>query len=66
MPDDELLKSLIRLVVAIELFRRGRISESQAILAELKSSTFGASTRIQLALAFAGREPWAGYPYPDW
>jgi hypothetical protein len=56
----------VLLVLVIELFRRGRITESEAILAELESSGIGAWDRIHLALGFAGREPWGGYPYPDW
>lgn len=59
-------QSGVLLVIAIELFRRGRLSESQAILDELGSSRFDAGIRVHLALAFAGREPWGGYPYPDW
>ena len=53
-------------VLLIELFRRGRIEESEAILAELKAAGLGAWERIHLALGFTGREPWRGYPYPDW
>lgn len=48
-------------IVMIELFRRGRFKEAEAILSDL-----GAGEGIQLALGIAGREPWAGYPYPDW
>jgi hypothetical protein len=53
-------------ILVIELFRHGRTSESAALLAELESSGLGAWERIQLSLGVAGREPWGGYPYPDW
>lgn len=53
-------------VLAIELFRCGRIEEGGAMLAELKPASIGAWERIHLALGLAGREPWGGYPYPDW
>jgi hypothetical protein len=56
----------VLLVLAIELFRHRRMEESEAILAELESSGLSAWERIQLALGFAGRVPWDGYPYPDW
>ena len=56
----------VRLVLLIELFRRGRVDEAGALLAELESTGLGAWGRVHLALGFAGREPWAGYPYPDW
>jgi hypothetical protein len=56
----------VTLVLVIEFYRRGRIGDSEAILAELESAGLGACERIHLALGFAGREPWDGYPYPDW
>jgi hypothetical protein len=56
----------VLLVLAIELFRRGRIETCETILAELESSGLGAWNRVHLALGFSGREPWNGYPYPDW
>lgn len=54
----------ILLVVAIESFRRGRPSED--VFKELEQSEPDPWHRISLALGFAGREPWSGYPYPDW
>jgi hypothetical protein len=56
----------VRFVLVIELFRRGRLDEAGALLAELESAGLGAWERVHLALGFAGREPWGGYPYPDW
>jgi hypothetical protein len=56
----------VLLVLVIEFFRRGRIEACDAILTELEASGLGAWDRIFLALGFAGREPWGGYPYPDW
>lgn len=53
-------------VLVIELFRRGHVEEAGALLAELESAGLGAWERVHLALGFAGREPWGGYPYPDW
>jgi hypothetical protein len=53
-------------VLVIELFRRGRVEEAGAILGELESQGLGPWERIHLTLGFAGREPWGGYPYPDW
>jgi hypothetical protein len=53
-------------VLVIELFRLGRVEEAGALLAELESAGLGAWERVHLALGFAGREPWRGYPYPDW
>ena len=57
-------KTGISLVVAIESFRRERPSED--ILSELEPLEPDPWHRIALALGFAGREPWSGYPYPDW
>jgi hypothetical protein len=56
----------ILLVLIIESYRRGRIDICEAILAELESAGVSAWDRVFLALGFAGREPWGGYPYPDW
>ncbi len=56
----------VLLVLAIEFFRRGQFERSEVVLAELESSGLGPSERIHLALGFVGREPWGGYPYPDW
>jgi hypothetical protein len=56
----------VLLVLVIEFFRRSRIHSCEAILNELESSGLSAWNRISLALGFAGREPWGGYPYPDW
>jgi hypothetical protein len=56
----------VLLVIVIEMFRHARISETHALLAELESSECGPWDRILLALGFGQREPWAGYPYPDW
>jgi hypothetical protein len=56
----------VRFVLVIELFRRGRVDEAGALLAELESAGLGAWERVHLALGFAGREPWGGYPFPDW
>jgi hypothetical protein len=53
------------LVLVIELFRRRRIEESTSLLKELESAGLDTGDRIHLALGFAGREPWRGYPYPD-
>jgi hypothetical protein len=53
-------------VLVIELFRLGRVEEAGALLAELETAGLGAWERVHLALGFAGREPWRGYPYPDW
>lgn len=53
-------------VLVIELHRLGRVEEAGALLAELESAGLGAWERVHLALGFAGREPWRGYPYPDW
>jgi hypothetical protein len=57
---------VVLLVLVIEFFRRDRIEECNAILTELEAWGLGAWDRIFLALGFAGREPWGGYPYPDW
>ncbi len=59
-------RSGIWMVLAIELFRRGRCTEAQSVLTEFESSGLDSWCRIHLALGFAGREPWCGYPYPDW
>lgn len=53
----------VHFVTAIELFRRGQKDRSASLLAEMDLSS---SSRIHLALAYAGREPWIPYPYPDW
>ena len=67
---DEALQDFRRrgvlLVLVIELFRNARFAESQALLTEWESSNFGPWRRLLLVLGFAGREPWCGYPYPDW
>jgi hypothetical protein len=56
----------VMFVLVIELFRFGHVEEAGALLAELESAGLGAWERVHLALGFAGREPWRGYPYPDW
>jgi hypothetical protein len=56
----------VRFVLVIELFRRGRLDEAGALLAEFESAGLGAWERVHLALGFADREPWGGYPFPDW
>jgi hypothetical protein len=56
----------VRFVLVIELFRRGRVDEATSLLAEFESAGLGAWERVHLALGFAGREPWGGYPFPDW
>jgi len=56
----------VLLVLVIETFRRGQVDTCEALLTELESSGAGAWDRVSLALGFAGREPWRGYPYPDW
>jgi hypothetical protein len=56
----------VRFVLVIELFRRGRVDEAGVLLAEMESAGLGAWERVHLALGFGGREPWGGYPYPDW
>lgn len=56
----------VRFVLVIELFRRRHVAEAGALLGALESAGLGAWARIHLALGFAGREPWGGYPFPDW
>ena len=51
-------------VAALEYFRGGRAQEGEKFLAE--SDALNAWSRMQLALAIGGREPWGGYPFPDW
>jgi hypothetical protein len=63
---DDSRKNRVLFVLALELFRSGRIEEFQAISTELGSEDFNAWWRIHLALGIAGREPWGDYPYPDW
>jgi hypothetical protein len=59
-------QSNVMLVLVIEFFRSGRLDEFQSLLAELESEGLDAWTRMTLALGFGDREPWGGYPYPDW
>lgn len=56
----------VRIVSIIELFRRSRVDEGLTLLEKLESSRLGPSGRACLALGLAGREPWGGYPFPDW
>jgi len=56
----------VKLVLVIELFRRGRVDEARTLLDELESAGLDTWDRVHVALAFAGREPWRGYPFPDW
>jgi hypothetical protein len=56
----------VRFVLLIELYRRGRLEEAGTLLAEVESSGLGTWGRVHLALGVGGREPWGGYPYPDW
>lgn len=56
----------VLLVLVVEFFRRARFADANKILAELQAVGLGASDRVILALGLAGREPWGGYPYPDW
>jgi hypothetical protein len=59
-------QKLVLVVLVIEMFRRGQFEGARELLAELESRGLGAWDRITLALGFVGREPWGGYPYPDW
>jgi hypothetical protein len=54
----------IPLVLAIERFRRGE--EAAEAMRELEGAEITPWDRIALALGFAGREPWDGYPFADW
>lgn len=56
----------VRFVLLIELYRRGRMKEAGTLMAELKSAGLDTWSRVHLALGIGGREPWGGYPYPDW
>lgn len=56
----------VLVVIAIELFRRGRIEEFEKILAILEKPRLGVSEYAYLALGLSGRVPWGGYPYPDY
>jgi hypothetical protein len=65
-PLEPFRRESVRFVMLMELALRGRHEESAKLLADFESTGFYAGARIQLALAIGGREPWAGYPYPDW
>jgi hypothetical protein len=54
------------LVLTVELFRRGRVAEAHRQLAALDSGHLNVWSAGQLALGIADRQPWQGYPYPDW
>lgn len=56
----------VLLVLVIEMFRRGRVDEARLLREELESVGLSVWERVHLALAFAGREPWAVYPFPDY
>lgn len=56
----------VKFVLLIELFRRGRRDEAGQLSSEFEAAGLGAWERVHLALGFAGREPWGGYPFPDW
>lgn len=56
----------VMIVVLIEMWRYGRAEEALKILTELETTGLGVWTRVQLSLGFGGREPWGGYPWPDW
>jgi hypothetical protein len=56
----------VKFVLLIELSRHGRVKEAAELLDGMTTGRIGAWSRIQLALAFANREPWGGYPFPDW
>lgn len=56
----------VQLVLVIELFRRGRVDEARLLAEELASVGLSVWERVHLALAFAGREPWGVYPFPDY
>jgi hypothetical protein len=68
--DDPALENVrrggVRYVLRIEWFRHGHLDEIRDWLAEHESKNLDASAHAQLALALGGREPWSGYPYPDW
>lgn len=62
----EFRQQTVLIVVAVESFRRGRLAEARAVLNDLELMGLGVGDFYQLALGFAGRVPWSGYPYPDW
>jgi hypothetical protein len=63
---EEFRRSGVLFVMAIELFLAGELAWSGELLDEFAAKGMDEGSRVQLALGFAGREPWRVYPYPDW
>ena len=56
----------VLLVLVIETFRKRRFDLFEPLFADMEAAGIYADGGTILALGFAGREPWAGYPYPDY
>ena len=55
------------MVVCVESYRRGDLSQAGALLDELLPLEATISwTAIHIAAGLLGRIPWGGYPYPDY
>lgn len=65
IPATPLVKSQLEAAVG-KLERETAEGRLQSLLAELEAAGLDPWTRIHLALGFGDREPWLGYPYPDW
>jgi hypothetical protein len=53
-----------RIVLAIEYTRAGLYAKANATAARIQ--LIGPWEAINFALGFSGRQPWPGYPYPDY
>ncbi|ABW26549.1 hypothetical protein AM1_1524 [Acaryochloris marina MBIC11017] len=55
----------VNFVVAIELFRHGKLDQAHEIYNSLSEDTLDIWRASQMALGIANRVPWAAYPFHD-
>jgi hypothetical protein len=53
-------------VLMIESARHGRADDASGAGTSADLVAFDTWSRVHLALGLAGRDPWSGYPVPDW
>lgn len=54
------------MVLCIESFRRDDSARAEQLLEEVAAHGDSSWTLVQLSAGLFGREPWGGYPYPDY
>jgi hypothetical protein len=59
-------KDNVLFVATIELYRRRRDSEADALYSRFSNGGLSESALAQMAIGVSNRVPWEGYPFPDY